>query len=211
MFYLWILFYLIIPLQVRLFAVNREFTRLTIENGLSQSTVFDIIQDKKGYLWVTTQDGLNRYDGYTFKVFRHSITDSQSISDNSLSRLIQDKNGDIWISGANGNINRYHYENGKFSLYNLIKSDETLENAYINSMVLDSAGYIWFGMKGAISRLNPLTQNTTVYHRYSSNNEMKSPFVFIDKKIRFGPAIKKGCIFLTKPKKNLNWLVISLY
>ncbi len=116
-YFLWTFFILFLYQQSNLFADNREFTYLTIENGLSQSTIFKIIQDTKGYLWVTTQDGLDRYDGYTFKVFRHSIIDTQSISDNSLTQLIQDKNGDIWVSSIHGNINQYHYKTGKFSSY----------------------------------------------------------------------------------------------
>src|SRR5689334_5526495 len=60
-----------------------QFEHLTIEDGLSQNAGLAIFQDSRGYLWVGTQDGLNRYDGYTFEVFKHDTEDPQSISHNS--------------------------------------------------------------------------------------------------------------------------------
>ena len=190
--FLWTFFFLFIYQQSSLYAVNREFTYLTIENGLSQSTIFKVIQDTKGYLWITTQDGLNRYDGYTFKVFRHSITDSQSISDNSLTQLIQDKNGDIWISSIHGNINQYHYKTGKFSSYHLNELDSTLEDANLSSMALDSSGILWFGMEGAIGKLNTQNKKITIYHEYSSKVKMNIPYIYIDKKNNIWAGDKEG-------------------
>ena len=59
-----------------------QFDHLTIEDGLSQSTVNCIYQDRRGFMWFGTQDGLNRYDGYNFKVYRHLPSDSTTLSDN---------------------------------------------------------------------------------------------------------------------------------
>ncbi len=194
-------FLLCLSQQTSVFAVNREFTHLTIENGLSQSTIFNIIQDKKGYLWFTTQDGLNRYDGYTFKIFRHSISDTQSISDNSLVQLFQDKKGDIWISSIHGNINHYHYKSGKFSSFYLSELDSTLHEAGLSSMVLDDSGFIWLGMKKAIGKLNTTNKKLTIYHKYSSGQAIESPHIFIDKNNNIWVGAKEG-LFLFNSEKN---------
>ncbi|OQX73006.1 MAG: hypothetical protein B6D61_13060, partial [Bacteroidetes bacterium 4484_249] len=200
-YFLWTFFILFLYQQSNLFADNREFTYLTIENGLSQSTIFKVIQDTKGYLWITTQDGLDRYDGYTFKVFRHSIIDTQSISDNSLTQLIQDKNGDIWVSSIHGNINQYHYKTGKFSSYQLNDLDSTLEDANLSSMALDSSGFLWFGMEGAIGKLNTLDKKISIYHKYSSKKIMNIPYIYIDKKNNIWVGDKEG-LYLFNNTKN---------
>jgi ligand-binding sensor domain-containing protein len=61
-----------------------------------------IVQDRKGFLWFATQDGLNRYDGYSFKVFRHNPDDRHSISDNSINTLTIDSAGVLWIGTLGG-------------------------------------------------------------------------------------------------------------
>ncbi|MFT4929437.1 MAG: hypothetical protein ACI8WB_005570, partial [Phenylobacterium sp.] len=87
-------------------AVTR-FDRLSVEHGLSQSSVLSIVQDRKGFLWFATQDGLNRYDGYSFKVFRHNPDDAHSISGNSINTLTIDSAGVLWIGTLGGGLNRY--------------------------------------------------------------------------------------------------------
>ena len=69
---------------------NLSFEHLSIEDGLSQITVHSILQDKKGFLWIGTEDGLNRYDGYNFVVYRSDPSDSNSLSDNFIWTIIED-------------------------------------------------------------------------------------------------------------------------
>ena len=69
------------------------FDHLSIEDGLSQNAVLDLLQDRDGFLWFGTQDGLNRYDGYTFTVFKHDPDDPNTLSYNSILPLIQDSRG----------------------------------------------------------------------------------------------------------------------
>src|ERR1041384_8118417 len=68
-----------------------QFEHLTIEDGLSQNAGLAIFQDSKGYLWIGSQDGLNRYDGYNFKIFKHDPDDLHSISHNSVLAIAEDK------------------------------------------------------------------------------------------------------------------------
>lgn len=79
-----------------------SFIHIGIEQGLSQSTVFDITQDKQGYMWFATYDGLNKYDGYDFTVYQHDETDPNSLSGDMVRALKTDSRGRLWISTEKG-------------------------------------------------------------------------------------------------------------
>ena len=81
---------------------NYNFKNITIEDGLSQSTVETIYQDSKGYIWMGTNDGLDRYNGYEFKYYKHDKDDKNSIPNNYIVDIIEDKKGYIWVSTING-------------------------------------------------------------------------------------------------------------
>ena len=84
------------------------FDQLTIEQGLSQSTVQAILQDRDGLMWLGTKDGLNRYDGYNFVVYRHDPErPSTTLSDNDVHTLFQDSDGGIWVATAGGGLCPY--------------------------------------------------------------------------------------------------------
>src|SRR3990172_13233613 len=81
------------------------FDRLTIENGLSQSNVKTIIQDRDGYMWFGTPDGLNRYDGDRLMVYRHDPDDlGNTLADNEITKLFEDRDGRIWVAAASGGL-----------------------------------------------------------------------------------------------------------
>src|SRR5262245_13948426 len=85
-----------------------QFQLLSIEQGLSQGMVIRIVQDKYGFLWFATKDGLNRYDGYGFKIYRPEPGDSTSLSDNHIYELITDKRGLLWMVFANGKVDVFN-------------------------------------------------------------------------------------------------------
>jgi signal transduction histidine kinase/DNA-binding response OmpR family regulator/ligand-binding sensor domain-containing protein len=82
--------------------------------GLSQGMVLDILQDKEGFLWVATRDGLNRYDGYRFKIFTNDPNDSKTLSSNSIVKLFEDSKGRIWVGTENDGLNVYDKNTGAF-------------------------------------------------------------------------------------------------
>src|SRR5574339_432614 len=84
-----------------------RFEHLSIEDGLSQNAGLDIFQDSRGYLWIGTQDGLNRYDGYGFKIFKHDPDDPTSLSHNSILAVAEDTKGYLWIGTWGGGLNRF--------------------------------------------------------------------------------------------------------
>src|SRR5688572_29291747 len=74
-----------------------DFRHYEVENGLSNNNVLCILQDKKGFMWFGTRDGLNRFDGYTFKIFRKDPTNPKSIGNDHISCILQDENEMIWV------------------------------------------------------------------------------------------------------------------
>lgn len=131
-----------------------HFNHLTTENGLSSNYVSDIYQDKTGFLWFATDDGLNRFDGYDFKVYRNNPSDENSISDNNVSVFSEDSNGNMWIGTNNGFVNRYDPVSDKFTKWE-IKSNITKENP-INVIHFDKNNNVWIGTyRSGLYRLNP--------------------------------------------------------
>src|SRR6266498_4483715 len=118
-----------------------QFEHLTIENGLSQNAGLSIFQDSKGYLWIGSQDGLNRYDGYNFKIYKHDPEDPKSISHNSILTIAEDKDGLLWIGTWGGGLNRFDPVTEKFTNYRHdLENLESLSNNIVTSIRQDSSG-----------------------------------------------------------------------
>lgn len=140
--------------SVQILAQDISFKHLTTDDGLSNNQVLDVIQDKNGFIWLATDDGLNRFDGYSFKVYRHIQKDSTSLSDNSSWCLFEDREGFIWIGTKNGELNRYDPKTDTFTNWK-IKS-EFIKESSITAIYEDRAGAIWVGTyKSGIYRLDP--------------------------------------------------------
>jgi ligand-binding sensor domain-containing protein len=79
-----------------------SFDHLSVEDGLSQSEVRSIYQDRKGFIWFGTVDGLNKYDGYSFQHFKHDPFDTTSLSNNEVVSICEDRNGNLWVGTVSG-------------------------------------------------------------------------------------------------------------
>ena len=88
------------------------FSNYSINDGLSQSVVNCVFQDSRGFIWVGTQNGLNRFNGETFDVYTYNPVDSNSISNNWIFSISEDKNGDLWIGTKNG-LNKFLVKKNK--------------------------------------------------------------------------------------------------
>lgn len=97
-----------------LFAQGTSFEKITIEHGLSQGMVFDILQTRDGFLWVATKDGLNRYDGYNFKIFSNDPFDAYSLAENTCTRLLEDAKGRLWVGLQTKGVDVYDPTTGRF-------------------------------------------------------------------------------------------------
>ncbi len=92
------------------------FRRIGTEQGLSQCTVVAMLQDRYGFMWFCTQDGLNRFDGYTFNIYKHNPADSTSLSSSMILSIYEDHEGILWVGTYNG-LNRFDRASGTFTRY----------------------------------------------------------------------------------------------
>ncbi|GAA6203294.1 EAL domain-containing protein [Thalassotalea sp. SU-HH00458] len=127
--YISLLFLIIFCFSFSLFAApanydeKLKFKHITPADGLSQSYVFDIIQDEDGYIWLATQDGLNKYDGRKFKYYRSNILNDHSLTDNYIRKLYKDSQGNIWVGTQNG-LSRYNKKLDNFDYFTFNESEE---------------------------------------------------------------------------------------
>jgi signal transduction histidine kinase/ligand-binding sensor domain-containing protein len=143
-----------------------RFDYLNIEHGLSQSVGEAIYQDSLGYLWIGTQDGLNRYDGYHFTIFRPDIDEPYSLTDRYILTLTGDADGNLWIGTMNGGLNRYDRQTGRFTHYMNDPADPTsLGDNCITSLHLASTGLLWVGTNGGLDVLDPQTGKFVANYR----------------------------------------------
>ena len=150
-----------------------KFEHISIKDGLSQSTVYCILQDEQGFMWFGTQDrGLNRYDGYTFKVYTHDPLNSNSISGNNISKIIQDHLGFIWIGTWGGGLDKFDPRTGKFTHYMPNPIDSTsLSNSKAQSIFEDHNGTIWVGTAGGgLNKFNR-KKNNFIHFKFNANDD----------------------------------------
>ncbi|WP_020597804.1 response regulator [Spirosoma panaciterrae] len=128
------------------FAQLKGWQELTISDGLSQGMIYDLKQDHKGFIWIATKDGLNRYDGYTFTVFTHDTYNPYSLSSNACSSLLVDRHGRLWIGTLNSGLNLYDGRTQRF--YHIDMSGPASADAgnyEISLLTEDPDGNIWVG------------------------------------------------------------------
>ena len=141
--YVFLIFYLV---SYKTFSVDFEnsvFQHISTEHGLSQKTVQAILQDDVGFLWLGTQEGLNRYDGRDIRVFRHSATDNLSISHDVIRDLAQDSDGSLWVA-TSGGLNRYDAAKENFWRVTLERSPGEFITR-LNTLYIDSKNVVWVG------------------------------------------------------------------
>ena len=109
---LWILVHLCFSAALHAQQNPIKFEHISIQQGLSQSTVSCILQDKRGFMWFGTEDGLNRYDGYNFVIYKNDGLDKTSISDSYILALYEDKSGVLWIGTYSGGLNKFDRNKG---------------------------------------------------------------------------------------------------
>ncbi len=121
-----------------------KFTHFTSQDGLPQNSVLAILQDETGFMWFGTDDGLARYDGYQFKVYRHTPGNQHSIQNNVIRGLAQDRWGFIWVATEGGGINVFDPSTEKFlSFSTLSQNPLPIHAKKISSLMIDREGEIW--------------------------------------------------------------------
>ena len=135
-------------------AQDIRFTNITMEDGLSQTTVFSIIQDRQGFMWFGTEDGLNKYDGYNFTVYSNFSLDERSLSNNTILCLFEDRDGLLWIGTNDGGLNVYDREHDKFrSFKNDVEDDRSIAGNKVFTIFQDDKGSIWIGTDAGLDKI----------------------------------------------------------
>lgn len=139
-----------------------QFSRIDISQGLSNNQVNTIFRDSKGFIWFGTMSGLNRYDGYTFTVFRHNLQDSSTISDDYIARIFEGPDNTIWVVNRSG-LNIFDPLTEKFNRNaSAGLARYALPPAAVTSIVRDSRGHYWFIMFGAgLYKYDPVAGKTS--------------------------------------------------
>lgn len=139
------------------------FDHFTISDGLSNNSINDILQTHDGYIWIATKDGLNRYDGQNFKIFKRDLFDSTSVPENYIMCLIESRDSTLWVGTWGGGLCRFDPAQEQFVRYD--HSDPA--DDYIQCLFQDRDDHIWYGTtRHGINRLDPKTRQITTIARH---------------------------------------------
>jgi len=186
---------------------NMHFSHLTVEDKLSHNAVHAIFQDYKGFMWFGTEDGLNRYDGYAFKVYRLNPMDSTSLSDIFINDIFEDSDSQLWIGTNSGGVNLYNRKLDNFTHFKHKNTDpKSISSNNIRCIYQDSKGTIWIGTNGGgLCRYNPAQNNFEVYRNIPDNpnslphNDVRR--IYEDTKQRMWICTNNGGLALMNRKK----------
>ena len=158
---------------------NLKFERIAIEQGLSQNTIYCIRQDRKGFMWFGTQDGLNKFDGYDFKVYKHDPQNPNSLSNNVVRAIHESRDGTLWIGTNGGGLNKLVLEGTDRTeeTFTLFKHDSqnpnSLSDNYVLSIHEDSrhrGEVLWIGTRyGGLNKFEVKTGRITRYQNDPGN------------------------------------------
>lgn len=156
------------------------FSQLTISDGLSSGLVLCVLQDSKGFIWIGTTDGLNKYDGYQITIYRHNPQIPNSIAGNYIRCLFEDSQQNLWIGLSSDGLCRLNLETGEFTSFPYGDAENILD---IAGIVEDKQGKLWIAVdRGGLDMFDPVTETFTHYpildsHFNQSLNNMLTDIV----------------------------------
>ena len=140
-----------------------HFERLGVENGLSQNSIYAILQDRDGFMWFGTQSGLNRYDGYGFTVYQNTPLDSATLSGHNVFSLQEGRDGALWV-GTDHGVNRLDRATGAFARFlHVTDASGHVVERLTWALLEDREGAVWAGTSDGLFRLDPATGHARRY------------------------------------------------
>lgn len=157
---------------------NINFKRITIEDGLSQTTVQYIFQDSRGYMWFATTDGLNRYNGYEFKVYKYNKGSDKSISGNFIVAINEDDEGNIWVGTTRG-LNKINTKTSEIKQYLPNINGCNISDYNITEIFIDSKEDIYIATANGLNIYNRENDNfERVYGKDEGENTLSSQAIY---------------------------------
>lgn len=150
-----------------------RYERLSTASGLSQSSVYKIIQDKQGFLWFATGDGLNRYDGHNFKIYRNDPSDPTTLSGSEIFTVAQDDEGNLWVGTRNSGLNKIELATGKITRITKGPGGQDLSNSNIPSILNIGKGRMGVAVLGLGYLVYDIRTNQVI----SAESEWKNTMV----------------------------------
>ncbi len=165
------------------------FKRISPGQGLLQNTITCILQDQKGFLWFGTEEGLLKYDGYNFTVYKNTSENPHSLSHDSVQKIYEDRSGILWIGTRGGGLNKFNRETEQFFHYQHNETDSySLSHNNVYSIYEDRSGVLWIGTDGG--GLNRFVRETEqfLHYRHDDNDSrgLSSNFIRTIFEDRFG-------------------------
>jgi signal transduction histidine kinase/ligand-binding sensor domain-containing protein/DNA-binding response OmpR family regulator len=125
------------------------FQQFTVDDGLSQNNITSIHQDRKGFIWVGTRDGLNKFDGFKWRVFKFDPTDENSLSDSYVTAIYEDQYHRLWVGTYNGGLHYFDRRNLNFVRFpHDPENENSISSNQIRSLISDRNGALWVGTNG---------------------------------------------------------------
>jgi len=150
-----------------------KFTPLTIKQGLSQSYVYDIVEDHQGFMWVATQEGLNRYDGNEFVHYKNNILIENSVANNFIRKVFVDKSNTLWVGTQNG-LSKYNHETDSFeNFYHDKHNTSSLQDNVIWDIYQDKADTLWVTTTEGVHHYSPKTNQFNRIKIRNHENKLK--------------------------------------
>ncbi len=178
---------------------SKRFRRLNSIDGLPHDSVYGITQDSIGFIWIGTQDGLAKYDGHKFTIYKHNPMNENSLSDSNFGKVVEGEDGVLWIGTWGGGLNRFNYRTGKFTHF---PNEHKNPGKYIIAMLKDHKGYIWLCKSGnGLERFDPRTE-TFIHYRHDPNN----PNSLSSDRVRIICEDRQGMIWIGTYEGGLNRL-----
>ncbi len=167
-----------------------RFTRLSTEEGLSQTRVLQIVQDDQGFMWFGSQYGLNRYDGYKFKVFKHEPGNPNSLSGVFISSLFKDRSGSLWI-GCDEFLDKFDPVTETFTHYRIDTTGRQGETVPVTNISQDHRGILWLATLRGLYRFDP-SSGRIIHYRHDPHN----PFSLSNDEIKGTGEDKTGTFWV---------------